>query len=63
MKCLVEHGAQIDVQNKVSDERYLSFIIDARVIISLLYENDISKAILHFIVHVNLIRLKPWNAY
>ena len=59
----MKHGAQIDAQDKVSDERQLNFSIDARVTMALLYEYDIRKVILHFILHVKMVKLKQWNIY
>ena len=53
MECLIKHGAQMETQDNVSDEWYLSFMIDARVTKTLLYEYDIRMVKHHFILRVN----------
>jgi len=37
VECLLEHGTQIDVQDNVSDEWELSFVIDVSVTMTFLY--------------------------
>ena len=51
----------METQTKVSDEWQLSFVIDARVRMAFLYEYDIRIVKHHFILHVNLVKLKLWN--
>ena len=54
----MKHGAQIDVQNKVSDECLLSSSIHPRVVLALPYECDTRMVIHRFIMHMKVVILK-----